>query len=122
MWRELAGINPDEDQPGYKHFVIRPRPCDGLTWVNARYDSIRGPITSNWRIAGGQFRLHVEIPANTTATVFVPAKNVESVREGNTPATKAEGVRFIRMDNAAAVFDVASGSYSFQTERQGNYQ
>ena len=27
VWRELAGINPDDEQPGYKHFVIRPRPC-----------------------------------------------------------------------------------------------
>ena len=28
VWRELAGINPDEEQPGYKHFFIRPRPAE----------------------------------------------------------------------------------------------
>ena len=73
VWRELAGINPDDEQPGYKHFFIRPRPCGDLTWVKARYDSIRGPIVSDWKIADGRFQLHVEIPANTTATVYVPA-------------------------------------------------
>ena len=26
MWRDLAGINPDDEQPGFKHFIIRPRP------------------------------------------------------------------------------------------------
>jgi alpha-L-rhamnosidase len=116
VWRELAGINPDEDQPGYKHVIIRPRPCGDTTWVKSRYDSIRGPITSNWRSADGRFQLDVEIPPNTTATVYVPAKSVEIVAEGGKPATKAEGVKFIRMEDNVAVFEVGSGRYSFQTE------
>ncbi|MBI4326049.1 MAG: glycoside hydrolase family 78 protein [Chloroflexi bacterium] len=116
VWRELAGINPGEDQPGYKHFFIRPRPCGDLTWVKARYDSIRGPITSEWKLTDGHFRLDVGIPANTTATVCVPAKSAEAVTESNKPAASAEGVKFIRMENAAAVFDLVPGRYSFQTE------
>ena len=98
VWRELAGINPDEDQPGYKHFFIRPRPCGDLTWVKARYDSIRGPIASEWKIDHGRFQLHVEIPANTTATVYVPAKSAEAVSEGGRPAARAEGVKLLRME------------------------
>ncbi|MFH1005911.1 MAG: family 78 glycoside hydrolase catalytic domain [Candidatus Latescibacterota bacterium] len=113
VWRELAGINPDEDQPGYKHFVIRPRPCGDLTWVNACYDSIRGPITCEWKIADSQFHLHVEIPANTTAMVYLPASSADAVSEGGVPAAMAEGVQFIRMEDGMAVFDVGSGRYSF---------
>ncbi len=48
LWRELAGIQPDEENPGYKHFVIRPRPGAGVTWLNSRYQSIRGPIECRW--------------------------------------------------------------------------
>jgi len=116
MWRELAGINPDEPQPGYKHFSIRPRPCGDLAWVRSRHDSIRGPIKSEWEIADGQFRLHVEIPANTTATVHVPAKSADAVTEGGLAASGAEGVTFIRMEGMAAVFGVGSGRYNFQAQ------
>ena len=52
VWRELAGINPDADDPGYKRFVIRPRPCGDLTWLKASYDSIRG--NDHQRVEGGR--------------------------------------------------------------------
>lgn len=117
VWRELAGINPDEDQPGYKHFIIRPRPCGDLAWVKARYNSIRGPIASEWKISGRRFHLHVEIPANTTATVYVPAKHAEFVSESGGPAASAAGVKFLRMEGNMAVFDVESGKYDFQSRQ-----
>ena len=116
IWRNLAGINPDENSPGYKHFFIRPRPSAGLSWVRASYDSIHGPIVSEWEQADGQFRLHVEIPANTTATVYVPAKNVESVSEGGGAAAKAEGIKFLRMEDDFAVYGVTSGHYDFKAK------
>jgi alpha-L-rhamnosidase len=119
VWRELAGINPDENQPGYKHFTIRPRPCGDLRWVKARYDSIRGPIVSNWTLEGHVFCLDVTIPANTTATVFVPAQNTEAVTESGSPTNAASGVRFLRMEDGAAVFSVESGKYCFQAITSG---
>ena len=62
VWRELAGINPDADDPGYKRFVIRPRPCGDLTWLKASYDSIRGTITSEWKVVDrAGFHLDVQI-------------------------------------------------------------
>ncbi len=115
VWRELAGINPDESQPGYKHFVMRPRPVPGLTWAKGRYDSIRGRIVSNWTRDGERFIIEITIPANTTATVHVPAKEAGAVTEGSQPAARAEGVKFFRMENGAAVFHVDSGKYRFQS-------
>ena len=53
------------------------------------------------------------IPANTTATVYVPAERAEAVTEGGAPAESAEGVRFLRMEAGSAVFAVGSGSYRF---------
>jgi alpha-L-rhamnosidase len=115
IWRELAGINPDDAQPAFKHFVIRPRPCDGLGWVKARYDSIRGPIVSEWKTTNGRFQLHVEIPANTTATVWVPAKDASTVTESDKPAAEAAGVKLLGLEEGAAVFAVESGRYSFES-------
>ena len=59
--------------------------------------------------------MEVTIPADTTATVYVPAKDAAGVTESGKPATLAEGVKFLRMDANAAVFDVGSGSYQFQS-------
>jgi alpha-L-rhamnosidase len=116
VWRELAGINPDDERPGYKHFVIRPRPCPGLAWVKAEYDSIRGKIVSDWKLEQRQFTLRIQVPAGTTATVYVPAKDAGAVMEGGIPAAQAEGVKFVKMEAADAVFAVESGQYVFQAD------
>ena len=112
-WRTLAGINLDEAQPGYKHVIIHPRPGGGLAWVKGRYDSIRGPIVSEWAFETNTLTLRVAIPPNTTATVFVPAKEAAAVSESGTPASSAPGVSFLRMQEDCAVYEVESGSYTF---------
>ena len=59
--------------------------------------------------------MDVTIPPNTTATVYVPAQNVVGVTESGKPAAKAEGVKLLRMENLAAVCEVGSGSYRFES-------
>src|SRR5215218_7557465 len=48
LYRYVAGI--DLGEPGYGHIVIRPRPGGGLTYARGEYDSVRGRISSSWRI------------------------------------------------------------------------
>jgi len=116
MWRNLVGINPDDSQPGYKHIVIRPRPAGDLTWAKGRYNSIRGPIESDWKIADGRFTLRVVVPANTTATVYVPTRQADQVTEGGGPADSSPGVRRSeRGEPGMAAFEVESGEYAFST-------
>ena len=86
-----------------------------MTWVNASYDSVRGPIVCDWNKDDGQFHLHVEIPVNTTAKVYVPATSAEAVTEGSQPAVAARGVQFLRIEDDMAVFAVQSGRYNFQS-------
>jgi alpha-L-rhamnosidase len=45
----------------------------------------------------------------------VPAKDTASVTESGKPATKAVGLKFLRMENNAAVYAVGSGNYQFQS-------
>ena len=77
----IGGIQPAA--PGYKKITIAPAVCEGLTWANTRYDSIRGPIISNWKRDGDQLSLDITIPANTTATVVVPGEPPREVGSGN---------------------------------------
>jgi hypothetical protein len=106
FYHDLAGIQNAPDSAGFKKIVINPQPVGDVTWVKASFDSIRGKIVSDWNRANGKFTLKVSIPANTTATVFVPAQSADAV-------AKTEGATFLRMENDRAIFAIESGNYTF---------
>jgi len=110
LYEYLAGIRPDPERPGFKHAIIRPYPVEGLTFVKASHQCMYGTLRSHWRRENGRFVLDVSVPANTTATVFVPGANVT---ESGQPADRAKGVTFVHNENGTAVYDVESGNYSF---------
>jgi alpha-L-rhamnosidase len=111
----LAGIQADPAAPGWKKFIIKPAVVGDLTWVKAHYDSPYGRIVSNWKREGEKLTMDVTIPPNSTATIYVPAKDAASITESGKPATKAVGVKFLRMENGAAVYAVGSGTYHFES-------
>ena len=113
FYKALAGINLDPTAPAFKHFVIKPNIVGGLTSAKASYDSVRGGIVSDWEVEKGRLKLTVMVPANTTATVWVPTTDPSAVVEGGWPAMKAEGVRDFRIEAGRAVFEVGSGTYHF---------
>ncbi len=114
IWRNIAGLNPDDAQPGWKHFVVAPRPGGGVDWARSEYQSIRGRIACDWRIAGTRLTLRVHVPPNTGATVRVPTSSPDTVSESGRPAAKARGVQFLRVEPTAAFYEVESGDYRFE--------
>jgi hypothetical protein len=115
FYHDLAGIRSDGN--GFKTISLNPQPVGDVTWVKARYHSIRGEIISDWQRDGDQFTLNVTIPANTTATVFLPAQAPATVTEGGRAAEKSPGVKFLRQENGRAVYEIASGQYTFISRR-----
>jgi alpha-L-rhamnosidase len=102
MYSTVLGIELDETSPGYKHFVIRPRPGGGLTSAKGSLDSIHGLIVSDWTLSGTVFKLNVTVPVNTTATVYLPyGTNVQE--SGKEPPAKA----------ADGGYAIGSGVYTF---------
>jgi len=114
MFSSMAGI--DTDGPGFKRIIIRPRPWgSNITFTKATYNSIHGLISSGWQIRNGKFILNVTIPANTTATVYVPTQDTNRITESSKPVNDADGVDFIEIDGNNAVFSVESGKYQFES-------
>ena len=113
FYKALAGINLDSASLGFKHFIIRPQPVGDLTFARAEYDSIRGKILSDWKRKNGQFQLQVLIPANTTASVHVPATMDSNVTESGKPASNNIHIKFLRMERRCAVYELESGDYHF---------
>jgi len=116
FYQGLAGIQADPAAPGFKNTIIKPALAGDVTWVNSHHISPYGRIASNWKHEGGKLTMDVTIPPNSTATVFVPAKDAASVTESGKHAGDAEGVKFLRMENNYAVFAVGSGNYQFQSQ------
>ena len=115
MMQYLAGIRPDPAQPGFQRFLVRPQVAGDLTWVKAHHDSPYGRIMSEWKRAGDAFALDLAVPPNSMAEVHVPARDAAGVTESGKPAEQAAGVKFLRMENGAAVYEVGSGIYQFQS-------
>lgn len=112
----LAGIRPDPTAPGFKKIKIKPAVVGNLNWVKCHYDSPYGRIISNWKREGDKLTMEVTIPANTTATVFVPAQDAASVTESGKPTDQAKGLKLIHFKNGEAAFELSSGAYSFQSK------
>ena len=104
FYKALAGINPAPDAVGFNKIVIRPQPVGDLKWAKGSYNSVRGKITSEWKIADGTFILDVTIPANTTAVVEVPGEDAQLLGEKVLAGKSANG---------HATFAIGSGSYRF---------
>lgn len=113
LWRNVAGLNPDPEDPGYRSITIHPRPTQEVSSCRARYLSVRGAIEVEWALRGREFHLDVVVPVGARAKVFFPVGNEDSVREGGMSAKNASGVAFKSMDGGRPVFEVESGRYHF---------
>ena len=119
MFRDLVGI--DTEGAGFGRIVIRPRLSGGspgpgvpaLDWVEGEYDHARGKIAVASRRDAGQFKLNITVPANTMATVYVPAKDAAGITESGRALAAGGDVKFLRMEGDRAVCEVGSGQYQF---------
>jgi alpha-L-rhamnosidase len=116
FYQWIAGIGLDVNAPGFKHIIIRPNPVGDLKWAKAWHDCPYGKIEVSWEKRSAGFYLDVNIPANTTATVYIPVKNAESVLESERPVKKAIGVTAVKDIPNAVAIEIGSGKYNFKSD------
>jgi len=114
LYRYVAGIGLDEENPGGKHIVLSPHPGGGLTEAQAVYQSSHGKIGSAWKLLEGQMTYGVIVPANSRATVRLPGAVRAGVSEDNRPLEEAEGVSRVSQGTGEVTLQVGSGSYEFR--------
>ena len=117
FYQTLAGINYDPQHPGFKHIIIRPHLLGDLTWVKAHFDSPFGRVVSDWKLNSDELTMNIAIPANTTATIYVPAKTPIIVTESGKLAESASGVKLIGAGDGVAGFEVTAGKYEIKSVR-----
>lgn len=78
LYRSLAGINTDIDEPGYRHVIIRPRPAGDLKWVNCTVATPGGPVSVRWKLDdSGTFDIDIEVPESCRTTLILPGNENE---------------------------------------------
>lgn len=113
LYQAVAGLVPGK--PGYRHIRFQPQPGGGLTFASATYQSLYGEIATGWQIDGERFHLTVTVPANTTATVVIPARLGTQVTEGGVALEFAAGIDGVRREQKGTSIEIGSGTYMFTT-------
>ncbi len=105
LYRCVAGIEVDENEPGFKHVFIAPVIGGDVSWVEAAYHSVYGEISVNWKVCDSEqgkiVTLNIQVPHNTHATIKLSA-----LRE----VIEAQDVKFVQEDEHATA-QVGSGDY-----------
>ena len=83
IYQDLGGISSDPEKPGYKHIILKPDfSVDEIDDINSSFKCIYGNITSRWKKVNGVLIWDVEIPANTTATLYMPSGEKKEIGSG----------------------------------------
>ncbi|QQE77968.1 family 78 glycoside hydrolase catalytic domain [Alicyclobacillus sp. SO9] len=115
FYRNVAGIDYYFDKKSEQfHIDVRPEPGSHLGWVRAYHTLRPGTVSIDYKEHWeDQISLKVQIPANTTAVIHIPADSRAQVLERGMPLAETEGLSFIKMEGPYAVVSVGSGEYYF---------
>jgi alpha-L-rhamnosidase len=116
MYRVMAGIDTEEAAPGYKKIVIRPQLTEKLSSAAAELQTYYGKVGSQWQRDNGKLQFNVVIPPNTTATVYIPAKSAEDIREGGRALQASKDIKVKGNEGGYVVAELGSGKYSFASQ------
>ncbi len=108
MYRVCAGV--EIGKAGYKHILIQPHTTSKMNNAKASFNSDYGEIVSGWEKTANGYKYSIKIPANTTATVKLPASDLNKITESGA-ALKGY---LIKLENNEALIEVGSGEYVFE--------
>ncbi len=110
MYRNMLGIQPCEEAPGFKKFRIAPAPNYQISWAKASLRSAAGRIKSAWAIEGRNLKIEVLVPFDTEAVIVLPDAQAEVISR---QAKGNDGVLSIVQAGRHVEVTAAAGSYAF---------
>lgn len=113
MYTKVLGINPIEEVPGFKKFIIAPRPNKSLKYAKGYVNTASGLIESSWEFGdNGQITFEFTVPFDTESTIVLPIKSISSLYINGIKVNKYEGVELCQESNSIKC-KVNSGKYCF---------
>jgi len=115
MYRVAAGLR--EGAAGYKEIIVQPHPGGDFTYMTANLKTGYGNAASHWKIAGNQLIMEVEIPVNTTATIYIPAASADKITESGKALSASKDITVAGKEGEYVVVKAGSGKYVFVVNR-----
>ncbi len=118
LYRIVAGLDTYEDGPGYKHVNVKPHVGGKLTHASVTLHTYYGTTSAGWKLEERKLVLDVQIPVNTTATVFVPASGADAITEGGKrlAGIKIKDILVDGTEKDYVIVKLGSGKYQFIVE------
>jgi alpha-L-rhamnosidase len=114
MYRYIAGIRPIK--PGYREFVIDPRPGGDISGAGGKLLTYYGLIKSEWKIENGDFFIDIQVPVNTGAKVYLPAGSKDNIWEGGRKISEVKTLDILEENDEYVLLMLGSGKYIFRME------
>ena len=109
-YKALGGIRPDPAQPGFKNILLEPHFVKGLTHFEASHQGPYGMIVSKWTKDKRKTEYQVTVPANSNATLVLPALKI---KERNQPIENNRFIKIVNNENLSTKLSLSPGSYRF---------
>jgi len=114
MFNNMAGIRAES--AAYKQIVIKPEiPKDKISFVKSSLNTMNGKIISSWKKKGQKITMNVVIPVNSTAEIFIPAVNAETVKVNGLAIQNFKEVQINKFENSLLSIKAGSGKYKFES-------
>lgn len=117
FYRNLAGMQADPEEPGYRHLIFRPQAVDEMNFVRYINQTPYGEGGITWEQGEDLFTMQVSVPVSCHATVFVPASDPSKVLEVKSRTDGDRGVIYKGVEEGYAIYEVESGNYHFKASR-----
>lgn len=112
LYRYVAGLDVNTENPGFKKIQFEPNPGGGLTNASAEFESLYGKIKSAWKLNGNEMVYDVIVPANTSAIVTLKTSDIDNLKMNgkNLPESLKKE---IKVSGTKLSLNIGSGSYTF---------
>jgi alpha-L-rhamnosidase len=132
LYTHLAGMQMDENEPGYKHIIFKPEFWKEESFINFERETPQGMAKINFtsdiaeeivgsyengKVTKGKFgwlNYIIEVPVGSHATIYPPIANPILVMESDIyPRNNHPDVEYVGNENGP-IYRVKSGSYEFK--------
>lgn len=99
LWRYGAGINPSEEEPGFREVILTPKFNYEMGTLTASYHSVAGTYRTSWRVIDKeQVEYAVSIPFGCRAKLSLPFIGEETLTDKSNPlfADVREGICYLK--------------------------
>jgi|GEM_PF-601615 len=112
---QVGGIQSDPSVPGFYHVILAPglgAADESLHYADTSYQSIMGEISCSWD--SKETSCSCFVPANATATLYLPVISGHEWTEGGSALDAAIGIASVRKIGDQLEIELESGSYEFR--------